>query len=57
MRVLRTISSISALIIGTALVVAPAIAADIPELAPDVVVAPPPPAAFGWQGPYLGVLA
>ena len=51
-----TISGAAALAVGSLILSAPAMAADLPEIAPVVVETPPPPApGFSWNGPYVGV--
>jgi hypothetical protein len=56
MRISTAITGVTVLIAGGFAVSAPALAADVvPIVAPVEVVAPPPPPAFSWNGPYVGV--
>lgn len=56
MRVMWAVSGVAALAVGGIMLSAPALAADIPEVAPVEIAPPPPPApAFSWNGPYVGV--
>jgi opacity protein-like surface antigen len=50
------VSGVAALAVSGMMLSAPALAADIPEVAPVEIAPPPPPApAFSWNGPYVGV--
>jgi hypothetical protein len=56
MRISTAVTGVTALIAGGFALTAPALAADVlPIVAPVEVVAPPPPPAFSWSGPYVGV--